>query len=339
MINNFSLRYIKRRKLDFFESKLNIGKNDVLIEVKSCGICGSDLKIYNGNNQRVKKNRVIGHEISGKIIHVPKNQETFKSNYNIVLGADIENKENKDLALGHEIDGGFQKYLKISYKLLKSTPHFLTKKKIDFDAAALAEPTACCLNGFEQINFKPNYDVVIFGAGAIGQIIAKLSIYFKSNHVYLIDKNQFKLKNGIKDKRLSKLNFNQLKKKNFRKNKMNKIKFIFVACSSLSAQKQAIEFAGNNTSINFFAGLKKYKGLDPMLQVNTNKIHYKQLKIIGSHGSKFRHLKKAGDLIINKKIRINKIISHVFNIKNYKQAFQKLISGKFIKIIVKPNLK
>ena len=149
----------------------------------------------------------------------------------------------------------------------------------------------------------------------------------------------YDIKNGIKDKRLSKLNFNQLKKKNFRKNKMNKIKFIFVACSSLSAQKQAIEFAGNNTSINFFAGLKKYKGLDPMLQVNTNKIHYKQLKIIGSHGSKFRHLKKAGDLIINKKIRINKIISHVFNIKNYKQAFQKLISGKFIKIIVKPNLK
>ena len=169
--------------------------------------------------------------------------KTFKTNYNIVLGADIENNENKDLALGHEIDGGFQRYLKINYKLLKSTPHYLTKKKIDFDTASLAEPTACCLNGFEQINFKPNHDVVIFGAGAIGQIIAKLSIYFKSNHVYLVDKNQFKLKNGIKDKNLSKLNFDQLKREIKKKNKISRIKFIFVACSSLNAQRQAIDLA------------------------------------------------------------------------------------------------
>ena len=85
--------------------------------------------------------------------------------------------------------------------------------------------------------------MVIFGAGAIGQIIAKLSIYFKSNHVYLVDKNQFKLKNGIKDKNLSKLNFDQLNKEIKKKNKISRIKFIFVACSSLNAQRQAIDLA------------------------------------------------------------------------------------------------
>ena len=97
MIKNFSLRYIKPRKLDFFKSKVKLGKNDILIEVKSCGICGSDLKIFNGSSKRIKKNRVIGQEISSKIIHVPKYQKSFKTNYNIVLGADIENKKNKGL--------------------------------------------------------------------------------------------------------------------------------------------------------------------------------------------------------------------------------------------------
>ena len=55
MIKNYSLKYIKPRKLVFFSSKINLKKDDVLIEVKSCGICGSDLKIYNGKNKRVKK--------------------------------------------------------------------------------------------------------------------------------------------------------------------------------------------------------------------------------------------------------------------------------------------
>jgi len=339
MINNYSLKYIKPKKLDFFKSRINLNKNDVLIEVKSCGICGSDLKIFNGNNKRVKKNRVIGHEIAGKIIKAPKNQKLFTINENIVLGADIENDLNKDLALGHEIDGGFQKYLKINYKLLKRTPHYTSKKNINYNLASLAEPLACCLNGIEQINLKPNSNVVIFGAGPIGQLIAKLCVYFKSNHVFLVDKNNFKLRNGIKDRKITRLNFNQLKKKINNKAKLNKIRFLFVACSSLEAQKQAINFAGNDSSVNLFAGLKKLKRQDPLLKINTNDIHYKQLKIVGSHGSKFRHLVKAGDLIINKKIRLNNLITHVFNIKDYKKAFQKLISGNSLKIIIKPGLK
>ena len=144
------------------------------------------------------------------------------------------------------------------------------------------------------------------------------------------------MKNGVKNKKIIKLSFNQLKnrinksKKNYRK------KFIFVACSSLSAQKQAIDIAQNDTNINFFAGLKKeWKGSS--LNINTNKIHYKQIKIVGSHGSRFRHLKSAGDLLINKKIKLGDIISHVFNIKDYRRAFQKLISGNSLKIIIKPN--
>ena len=48
MINNQSLKYIKPRKLDFFKTKIIPKKEDVIIEVKSCGICGSDLKIYLG---------------------------------------------------------------------------------------------------------------------------------------------------------------------------------------------------------------------------------------------------------------------------------------------------
>lgn len=336
MINNISLKYISPKKLSFSETKISLKKSDILIEVKSCGICGSDLKIFNGGNKRVKKNRVIGHEISGKIIKSPKNQNLFKVNSNIVLGADIENNLNKDLALGHEIDGGFQKYLKINYNMLKKTPHFITRKKINYDLASLSEPLACCLNGVEQINLRPNKDVVIFGAGPIGQLIAKLCVYFKSNHVFLIDKNKYKLKKGMKDKKISRLTFEELKKKTKKNNNFNKIKYMFVACSSLEAQKQALNFASHESNINFFAGIKKLNNKDPLLPINTNAIHYKQLKIVGSHGSKFRHLTKAADLIINKKIKLNNLITHIFDLKDYKKAFDKLTTGNSLKIIIKP---
>ena len=77
-------------------------------------------------------------------------------------------------------------------------------------------------NKFEQINFKPNSNIIIFGAGSIGQIIAKLCVYFKCRKVFLTDKNKFKLKNGVKNKKIIKLSFNQLK------NRINKSKTKYI---------------------------------------------------------------------------------------------------------------
>ena len=67
-------------------------------------------KLKKGSN-RVKKNTVLGHEISGEIASAEAGKY-FRKGQKIILGADIPNKSNRDFAFGHEIDGGFQKYLK-----------------------------------------------------------------------------------------------------------------------------------------------------------------------------------------------------------------------------------
>ena len=331
MISNYSLHYIKPKKLIAKKSNLAFKNKDVVIEVKSCGMCGTDLKIFKNGSKRVKKNRVMGHEIAGKIVIAPKNQKYFNKNYNIVLGADIETEQNKDFALGHEIDGGSQKYLKINSDLLKKIPHFLTRKKINYDVASLTEPLACCLNGLQAINFKKNKNILIFGAGSIGQLISKLCIFYKSKKVFLVDKKTLKLKNSFRHKKLIKLGISK-----FRNKIKDKIDYIFVACSSPEAQKNAVEYSDYGTTINFFAGLPKNNGLDPLSKINTNAIHYKQLRIVGSHGSKKEHVEKAAKLIINKKLNLKKLISKIYKIKDYNIAFKKLATGKLTKIVIKP---
>ena len=58
----------KNKKLNLSKEKKINKKSEILIEVKSCGICGSDLKILDFGSSRVKSGTVLGHEISGKII-------------------------------------------------------------------------------------------------------------------------------------------------------------------------------------------------------------------------------------------------------------------------------
>ncbi len=335
MYNNTSLKYIKPKKLSLHHSKIYPKNDDVIIEVESCGMCGSDLKMFNNGSTRLKKNRVMGHEIAGTIRSAPKNQSYFKKNSQIALGADIE--RHKNFAIGHEIDGGFQKYLKINKNILMRLPHHISRKKINSDILSLTEPLACCLNGIEKINLKPNKNVLIFGSGSIGQLIAKLCLLKKSNKVFLIDQDKYKLKNGIKSSSVIKLDLKTYKKKigTFLKN--NSINYVFVACSSPKAQEEAIDIASDGSSINFFAGLAKRNKMDPMIQLNTNKIHYKQLKIVGSHGSEKRHVIKAAKLLINKKIKVDSLITHRIPIKEYNLAFKTMKKNKYIKIILKPG--
>jgi L-iditol 2-dehydrogenase len=334
MLNNLSLRYERPGKLSLKSSKINSKKDDVIIEVGSCGLCGTDLKIFNYGSKRLKKNRIMGHEIAGLIKKAPLNQSYFKKNQQIVLGADVY--RHKNFALGHEIDGGFQKYITINKNLLKKIPHHLSKTKIKTNLLALTEPLACCINGVEKIGLKPNKNVVIFGSGSIGQLIAKLCLLKKSKNIFIIDKDKYKLNTGVKDISINKLEYKNYKKKikNFIQN--NSIDFIFVACSSSKAQKEAVDIASYGSSINFFAGLPKMNNLDPKIKINTNAIHYKQLKVVGSHGSEKKHVKKAAKLIISGEIKVNDLITHTIRLQNYKHAFKIMNSNNYIKIIIKP---
>ena len=95
-MNNFALKYNKKNVLKLEHQKINyINKNETLIKIHSCGICGSDLKIIKNGSSRVKKNTILGHEISGEIVSA-KSNEYFKKGQKIILGADIPNKLNKN---------------------------------------------------------------------------------------------------------------------------------------------------------------------------------------------------------------------------------------------------
>ncbi|RLE06481.1 L-threonine 3-dehydrogenase, partial [Candidatus Aerophobetes bacterium] len=47
-----------------------IGRGEILVRVKSCAVCGSDLRIYHRGNPRVKPPQIIGHEVAGEVVKV-----------------------------------------------------------------------------------------------------------------------------------------------------------------------------------------------------------------------------------------------------------------------------
>jgi len=348
-----SVHWISKKNIKLKKTNLpHIKDKELLLKVESCAICGSDLKIFFNGNKRVKSGQIIGHEISGSIVKIGKKVKNFNLGQRLAVGADVGcgrsnceycksgsiNSCDLNYAIGHQFEGGFNQYMKINETTLSNGPLTKIPKHISFDEAALSEPLACCLNGYEKSNVQKNKVTLIIGAGPIGYLLCALGKLYKSKLIILADYSLSRLRFAKKNlKNISIINLN-------RKNLINEVKrltknklcdYIFTACNSIEAQQQSIQLVSKSGVINFFGGLSNNK--KKKLELDSNLIHYKEASITGSHGSTPIQHRHAMKLISRKQIDVKPLITDLFSIKNIHLAYNRAASGKGMKVVIKPN--
>ena len=162
-----------------------IGDDDILMEVKAAGVCGTDIAFDQGMHANLLNPPVIlGHEFAGVIAAVGKNVKDWKvgdrvvsDNTGHVCGHCYAcNTANylacpERLGLGYGMDGGFTNFVKIHGDTLRIMPSSLMRipDSMSFEAAAILDP-AC--NGYRAVvqegQVMPGDYVAVFGIGALG---------------------------------------------------------------------------------------------------------------------------------------------------------------------------
>ena len=131
------------------------GEHDVLVRVRACGICGSDLHMYRLGmfevlGRRIDEHRrIMGHELSGEIVEVGEKVSGFSVGDRIT-------------GLGH---GGFAEYVPV--RVTERSPHILPES-VTFEEGATLEPLATSLHGVSLGKPAAGETVVVLGAGIIG---------------------------------------------------------------------------------------------------------------------------------------------------------------------------
>ena len=342
MINRKSIYLTGINKLKILRNSQIIKKDELLINVDSCGICSSDLKFIKTGSRIKKFPIILGHEISGKI---------GKDKY-IVFGAeipcgkclscnkskDLSNLCDNPLSVGTNFDGGFSNYFIIKKKILNRIPHIIYKRKKNLKYACISESLACVINGLEISNFKRNQTVGIIGAGYMGLLFVALAKLGGAKLISVIDYNKKRLNIA---KSLG-ANFLYNIKKMDKKSLDNILKptsksgydVVISATSNLKAHEFSCELVGKNGTVNLFGGIPK--NLNKKLKIDCNFIHYRQAKITGSFSSNQKHLNKAFKIIKNNNIDFSKIITSFANFNNFKRKIKLLNKKKEIKCIFKP---
>jgi 2-desacetyl-2-hydroxyethyl bacteriochlorophyllide A dehydrogenase len=149
-------------------------KHGVLIRVKDCGICGSDLAILEGRHPS-KPPVILGHELSGEVIEVGAGVTSVVAGDHVVVDPNMSCGICQNCRLGRRnmctnmgelgitLDGAFA-------ERVVSPERFVYKvdPRLSWKEGALVEPLSCVVHGFAKSRVKPDETAVVYGAGPMG---------------------------------------------------------------------------------------------------------------------------------------------------------------------------
>jgi len=161
-----------------------IGSKEILVNVKYCGICGTDLHIRNGKYSSEYFPLIPGHEFTGEVVKVGDEVKNVRVgdrvtvDENVGCGVCYFCKHNQKLMcekinqIGIHSNGAFAEYVKAPADLAFKLP-----QNISYKYGTFIEPLTCVIHANERMNIQLGSSVTIIGAGPIGLIhleIAKL---------------------------------------------------------------------------------------------------------------------------------------------------------------------
>lgn len=317
--------------------------DEVKIEVKAAGICGSDLHIYRGDIKLpLKPPVVMGHEFSGVVAEVGSSVSEFKPGDRVtsetsayVCGSCLPCRTGnynvcaEKRLIGYWFNGAFAKYCVVPSRLVHRLP-----SNVSFLSGALCEPLACCVNGvLEKTLISPGDVVVVAGPGTIGLLSTQL-VKAGGGFVILCGTSVDGKRLEIGRKLGADVTVNIQEQDPWEvvsELTDNAGCDVFLECSgSPSAVQmgfQLVRRGGRYTQI----GLAGHP-----FELDFDTVAYKELIVRGSLGQRWTAWRIGLKLLERGLVRTEELVSHVLPLSRWKEGFTKTERKEGLKIILKP---
>lgn len=302
------------------------GENEALLKIKAVGICGSDMHTYYGKHPFVHTPVVLGHESSGEILSfgsgnhnqleigdrvVIRPQRTcgkcrpcLTGRYNICDKLDV---------LGCLSTGASSEYFAVDTSLLYKIPDSLT-----YAEGTMLEPLAVGIHAVKRDGDIREKNVLVCGAGTIGNVVAQAAQGLGANHVIITDISDHKLdiahNCGIKNTiNVKEENLEQAVKHILGKEQLD----IILECSAVeSVLDQAIAIAPKGISI-IIVGV-----FEDRPKVDMAAVQDREYSLIGTLMYTHEDYLEAIQLTYEEKVNLKNLLTKVFPFEEYASAYE-----------------
>jgi L-iditol 2-dehydrogenase len=324
------------------------GPNDVLMRVRACSTCGTDVKISKFGHHHIHPPRVMGHEIAGEVVAVGAEVPGWAPGDRAQVIAAIPDGTceyclrgsmtvcpNQE-SMGYHFDGGFAEYMVVPGKVLAVDGLNRLPEGLGFAEASVAEPFACAINAQELVRVGDGDDVVVVGSGPIGCLHVRLARARGARRVTLVELNRGRLDQAAKIVEPDEVICSGEVDVVDAVMEMTNGRGVDVAITAAAAgvtQEQAIRYVARQGRVSFFGGLPKD---NPIIACDSNLVHYRELMLVGANGSSPAHNKHALELIASGEVPVADLITHRLPLERALDAIDIVAKGEGIKVTVEP---
>lgn len=323
-----------------------IADDEVLMRVKACGICGSDVSYYYGHSplgtSDGKGPLTLGHEFCGDVVEVgsiAKSKNLFKPGDRVICNPVQQCNACPACAKGRfnvcpncfipgvNANGAFAEYCVTKYTHIYKMPDDMT-----YEQGAIVEPLACASYGMKKLNVRIGDVVVIFGPGPIGIMMTQLAKAAGAAKVIMVGIIDFALKMALEVGADYVINTLEKASPYYAADLISKIKDlsdgnmadkVIVPTNAMPALQQALDVAGNWGTIVFF-GLP---GPDDMIKVPALSFIQSDKTILFSWLAPLVW-PDAIAALASGKVKTDKLITHKFSLDKCEEGIRFMKEGK-----------
>ena len=312
-----------------------IDSDEVLIEVKYCGVCASDINPY--YEGKYTPGTIMGHELAGQIIQVGKDVKNWHVGQRVVSTAYgscqkcywcMNGQPNMCLnkywiGLGFN-PGAFAEFCKVKSNMLYEIP-----ENVSYEDAAITEPLSVALHAYRLAHPNIGERAALLGVGSVGMLLAQILQIYGISDCIVIDKIQKRLNIAVSIGIQAALPLNEANAE---------------SVASLIGDNPEIVFdcAGAPSSVQFAADLAKRHGRiilvglssDPVA-INAKEWSRKELSLQVSMAYT-NEFKIALNLLAINKINVPSVVSHIIGMEEFCNVVNSLrTNNEYMKVLIK----
>ena len=319
---------------------------DVLVKVKACAICGTDVHIYNWNEWAAQNfiraygalPRVLGHEFSGEVIEVGRNVTKVKIGDRIAAETHIPCGQCFLCRTGKQYNcqniRRFKTGVFAEYAII---PEFSAEKipdSIPYHVAALFEPFGVSVHAASYVRMVGD-SVAVVGSGPIGLFCIVLAKAMGATTIFATDVSDYRLslaKTAGADYQLNPTQVNVVSEVREKTGGLG-AGVVFETSGNVKAMKQGFEML-RKCGAYVMVGLPS----EPLVLDAGADIAWKGAVVYGIHGrDTFTTWEIAKNLLATKTVDIEPLITHRFSFKEFEEAFRMCKAQKTGKVILSPK--
>jgi L-iditol 2-dehydrogenase len=325
------------------------GPGEILIQVLSASICGTDLRIVHGAHRMFPAGtvRIPGHEVVGNVAAMGAGVSGYRVGERVFIAPNwgcghcrqcVTGNSNRCAnygAIGVTRDGGFAQFVLIPAVGVTQGCVMPVSESVDPAVAALIEPFACVLRGQNALHIEPGELVVVIGAGPIGQMHVRLARLRGAARILVSEPNGLRREQILPAgaDRVVDPSSEDLEKVVSEESAGLGADVVIVAAPVHAAQEQALRLAGIGGRINFFGGLPKDK---PVIQFDSNLVHYKELMVTGTTACSTADCRRAAEIISSGRVDLSSLVSKRFPLEHTLEAFVAAEDRTALKVVIQP---